>query len=546
LKTVQLISALFLLTASLTSCAVNDTQQMVQHVVVIGVDGMSPDGIKKAKTPHLDKLIATGAHTFHARAVLPTSSSSNWASMIMGAGPEQHGITSNGWERDDYILPAVISGEEESFPTIFNLLKDQKPGTDVGVIYHWKGFGRLFEKSCVTYDKHGPTEAETAQLASDYFTAKKPVMMFVHLDHVDGAGHHYGHGSKEYYASVERADSLIGDIVGAVENAGLLSKTLILVTSDHGGIGYGHGGETLAEIEIPFILSGALVKKGHEIKHAVNTYDNAATVAFALGLKQPYAWVGRPVKSAFTGYEVPQEAVNMSFMGPPVIHPQNKGYDVPGGLFIDATAQVEITSDIDNAEIYYTTDGSKPNQTSARYSEPFAINTTTIVKARQYADGKSSPEAVGYFRLAKEGRGHGLNYRYFEGEGWQQLPDFAALKSKTSGRAWEFRLEHVDHRPEYFAIEFEGYVALEEAGQYTFYTNSDDGSQLFIGTKMVVDNDGDHGVKMRSGKIELDKGRHPIRVTYYNGGGGKWLDVYYKGPGIEKQILPANVLFSTK
>jgi hypothetical protein len=64
LKTVQLISALFLLTASLTSCAVNDTQQMVQHVVVIGVDGMSPDGIKKAKTPHLDKLIATGLILF--------------------------------------------------------------------------------------------------------------------------------------------------------------------------------------------------------------------------------------------------------------------------------------------------------------------------------------------------------------------------------------------------------------------------------------------------------------------------------------------------
>ena len=35
--------------------------------------------------------------SIHARGVIPTVSSPNWASMIMGAGPEQHGITSNDW-----------------------------------------------------------------------------------------------------------------------------------------------------------------------------------------------------------------------------------------------------------------------------------------------------------------------------------------------------------------------------------------------------------------------------------------------------------------
>jgi hypothetical protein len=65
----------------------------VEHVVVIGVDGLNPNGIRVADTPNFDKLIKGGAHTFHARAVMPTSSSPNWASMIMGAGPEQHGVT---------------------------------------------------------------------------------------------------------------------------------------------------------------------------------------------------------------------------------------------------------------------------------------------------------------------------------------------------------------------------------------------------------------------------------------------------------------------
>jgi hypothetical protein len=47
----------------------------VKHVVVIGVDGMSPDGIRKASTPHIDALIKNGAHTFKAQAVMPSVSS---------------------------------------------------------------------------------------------------------------------------------------------------------------------------------------------------------------------------------------------------------------------------------------------------------------------------------------------------------------------------------------------------------------------------------------------------------------------------------------
>ena len=51
--------------------------QRIEHVVIIGVDGMSPDGIQKAETPNMDKLMQNGAYTFHARDVLPSSSSQN-------------------------------------------------------------------------------------------------------------------------------------------------------------------------------------------------------------------------------------------------------------------------------------------------------------------------------------------------------------------------------------------------------------------------------------------------------------------------------------
>ena len=47
----------------------------VKHIVVIGVDGMSPNGVLNADAPNLKRLREQGAWTFHARGVMPTSSS---------------------------------------------------------------------------------------------------------------------------------------------------------------------------------------------------------------------------------------------------------------------------------------------------------------------------------------------------------------------------------------------------------------------------------------------------------------------------------------
>lgn len=310
----------------LVSCETEqELKPLARHVVVIGVDGMSPGGIARAETPNLDYFIENGASTMTARAVLPTSSSPNWASMIMGAGPEQHGITSNGWERENDPMPPAVTGVENIFPSIFSVLKIQQPEAKSAVIYHWGGFGRLFEKSAVSFSQHGEDQFVTTQIATEQIKKNQPRLTFVHLDHVDHAGHEYGHGTDHYYTSVEEADSLIGVIREAVEEAGMLDETVFLITSDHGGLNYGHGGESLAEIQIPFILCGTGIKKNYEIPESVYTYDNAATVAYLLGLERPQAWIGRPVLSAVEGNEYDDpftfEPPAMAKVPAPEIHP---------------------------------------------------------------------------------------------------------------------------------------------------------------------------------------------------------------------------------
>jgi predicted AlkP superfamily pyrophosphatase or phosphodiesterase len=271
----------------------------VEYVVVIGVDGLSPDGVRKAKVPNLNRLMKEGAHTLHARGVMPTVSSPNWASMIMGAGPEQHGITSNEWEPGKAAIKPTETGPEGIFPTIFGVLRAQQPAVKIACFHDWDGFGRLVERrACnVIEDSAGPVQATEHAVA--YLVKERPRLTFIHLDHVDDAGHNHGHGTPEYYAAVAEADRLTGLVLRGLEDAGLADHSIVLITSDHGGIGKKHGGATMAEIEIPWIIHGRGVAAGKELTTPVNTYDTAATIAYIFGLKTPRSWIGRPVTEAF-------------------------------------------------------------------------------------------------------------------------------------------------------------------------------------------------------------------------------------------------------
>lgn len=269
------------------------------HFIVIGCDGMSPDGVEKATTPAMDRMMLEGSYTMKARGVMPTSSSPNWASMIMGAGPEQHGVISNDWKPDKFEIAPTFAGAGGIFPTIFSVLREQRPTAVSGVFHDWDDFGRLVERDLITKieDSEGPTNA--VRHAIQWFREARPELLFIHLDHVDHAGHEYGHGTPEYYAAVEVADRLIGEVIATLEELQLLSQTTVLVTSDHGGINKGHGGATMAELEIPWIVRGPEVRRGHAIVTPVNTFDTAATIAYRLGLKPPVVWIARPVWEAF-------------------------------------------------------------------------------------------------------------------------------------------------------------------------------------------------------------------------------------------------------
>jgi predicted AlkP superfamily pyrophosphatase or phosphodiesterase len=270
----------------------------VTSVIIIGVDGLSVDGVSTARVPRLRDLILRSAWTLAARGVMPTLSSPNWASAINGAAPEQHGITSNGWLRHKVEFQPTCRTEDGKFPTIFGVLRAEYPASRIAVFHDWRGFSDLLEKQAPDIMRHEPGAARTTDAAIRYWKAKRPSLMFIHLDNVDHAGHSHGWYSSEYYKAVEAADAYIGQVIEMVDSLAARGSTFILVTSDHGGTAHGHGKNSLAEIQIPWILSGPGVAPG-QITAPVNTFDTALTVAWIFHLDPPQCWIGRPVLAAF-------------------------------------------------------------------------------------------------------------------------------------------------------------------------------------------------------------------------------------------------------
>ena len=269
------------------------------HVIIIGVDGLSVDGVAKANVPHLRELMQRAAWTMEARGVMPTLSSPNWASVIDGAAPEQHGITSNGYLRHLVEFQPLCRTEEGTFPTIFGLMRATYPSSLIAVFHDWAGFANLLEKDAPNILQHVAGAANTTAAAIEYWTRNRPALMFVHLDNVDHAGHEHNWYAKEYYEAVADADGYIGEILDMVDRLSARDSTYILITSDHGGTKHGHGKNSLAEIQIPWILAGPGVMPGR-ISAQVNTYDTALTVAWIFHIEPSQCWIGRPVLTAFS------------------------------------------------------------------------------------------------------------------------------------------------------------------------------------------------------------------------------------------------------
>ncbi len=239
--------------------------------------------------------------------------------------------------------------------------------------------------------------------------------------------------------------------------------------------------------------------------------------------------------------------IAMEFSGDPDVV-QSPKIEAESDIF-HSELTVSLSSNLESVDIRYTLDGSPPNGKSPAYREIIRLADTTQLAAQVFRNGQPISEPVQKtFRKilprpagTTAGGNPGLRYAFYTGN-WEQLPDFQDLVPESQGTVETFDLS-VSTQKEYFGLQFQGYISVSQTGLYRFALISDDGSRLYIGDELVVDNDGLHGSTEALGRIILEKGMHPIRVDFFQRTGGVDFEVGYSGPGHDMSPVPSSILF---
>ena len=212
---------------------------------------------------------------------------------------------------------------------------------------------------------------------------------------------------------------------------------------------------------------------------------------------------------------------------------------------------IMLDTPLQGAKIYYTLDGTDPTDKSSLYDVSIVITNNVILKAKTVLpSGKASDVfEKGYARIAYqeatnlESTSEGLLLNYYKGA-INQLSEFGQMKVLKQADIVTSLTIPEGMPKDAFGLQFTGYIKIAKDDIYTFYTSSDDGSGLYINDKMVVDNDGKHGMQERKGEIALRAGYHKFSITYFEDGRGEGLEVKMQNGSSEKEEIPSNMLFS--
>lgn len=287
----------------------------VSKHLMIAVDGLRGDALEAANTPAFDSLINgtwqpnyNGAYTAEAQCLTDAASVSgpNHWSIMTGATGSQHGVTGNG---------DLASGDGENFPHYLSLLERDNPELNTAYLFTWTpdilvpceadyifdggdddNAGRVAGILSGTYeDLEGP-------LDTAWPMGTDPDAIFLFLDDVDGAGHGniFAPDSPNYLAAIEEVDSQLGQILTAIQSRPSFADESwqIVITTDHGGIGFNHGGNTPEELTIPFIVAGLDAEQGglpsFMERGGTRNFDTVPTALQHMGVEIPATLTGLP------------------------------------------------------------------------------------------------------------------------------------------------------------------------------------------------------------------------------------------------------------
>ena len=204
----------------LTSRAHAKNQRLADHVILIILDGFSPDYMAMYDLPNLRSLVNEGVIFTRAQGIFPSNTTANHTSILTGAYPNRTGIPNNTmYDRESDRLYGGLRNIQ--VPTLPEILDSE------GMVTVEQAHFLLDGRKAISY-AHG---VDNFKKAMD--THKPDLLIYLEMD-TDTQGHRRGPYNMQ--ETLLKVDSDIGEMLQYLEDAGIRDKTAVIVASDHGMI----------------------------------------------------------------------------------------------------------------------------------------------------------------------------------------------------------------------------------------------------------------------------------------------------------------------
>ena len=217
----------------ITNCV--QGSEPTKKILFIGWDGVRSDALQQANTPNLDSLLQNSLVSYNCDRGEHTVSVPGWSTVLHGVWPAKHNLKENSFRNNRY----------DDYPDIITIAKQFKPNLSATVLTNWDDFLRITsnENYAQRYENDQQVTSAAIQLLNDC----TPDMMFLHLDYPDYIGHRLGFSPDiiEYIGAIEVADFYLGQVMEVIREreSSFSEEWMVVLTTDHGGNGTGHGGQ---------------------------------------------------------------------------------------------------------------------------------------------------------------------------------------------------------------------------------------------------------------------------------------------------------------
>lgn len=302
---------------------------MKKRLVVFSADAMVNEDLEYLMTcPNYQKYMKNASRIKHVRSIYPSVTYPAHVSMASGCYPNRHGVVSNlffstnceddiwKWDASSIKVEDIFTAAKKngySTAAVFWPVTGNHKSIDYLINEYWMPYeGDTLESAFAsqgsskeiieilkqneaylpgTYCKTGRTNVAVhprfdefgMKCACDIIRKYAPEVLFIHAANIDDARHKHGVFAKEVTREIRRTDDFIGDIMQALDDAGVLEETNFVLVSDHGQLDVTRG----IKLNVRFVREGLI--QADEDGHVMDwkAYANSTGMSAQVYLKNP-------------------------------------------------------------------------------------------------------------------------------------------------------------------------------------------------------------------------------------------------------------------